>query len=53
MGSSVCVCARAHVHLYVCHTCPMLEGFFLALPDFSDVVFDPRKLYSWSILLQV
>lgn len=50
MGSSVC--ERTHVHLYVCRTCPMLEAFFPALPDFSDVVFDPRKLYSWSVQLQ-
>lgn len=47
----MCVSAHKRASL-VCHTCPMLEGF-LALPDFSDVGFDPRKLYSWSIQLQV
>lgn len=52
MGSSVCVCVFTHVHLYVRPTCPMLE-VFSSLPDFSDVVFDAGKLYSWPIQLQM
>lgn len=39
---------RTHVCLYMRRTCPVLQALS-ALPDFSEMRFDSRMIYPWSI----